>query len=469
MVILFTVIGLLLRLVGANQSFWLDEGASIEIARTGLASFMTKMATDFHPPLFYLLLKLWLPLAGHTEWLIRLPFILLSAATVPALYLLLRQIFIEKNQMAPRIGLIFLAISPFHIYYSQELRMYSLNTLLTVLSWYFLILTQKRDRTKYYLLFTLANALNLYTFYGAFFNLAAQIIYILVTKKKILYLFSSLALSILCFLPWIPTLLKQLEVGGYLKTALPGWQILSGSLTLKALVLIPLKLYFGRISFSPKIIYYALSGITSLVYLLLGFWGAREKKSLGLVLWALTPLVIAILISLKTPVLGYWRFLFILPSLIALSAVGLSRFSLSVGGVTFWLLVILTLIPLPIYYLGKENQREDWRGFSNFINKPQTLVVLNYPYIFAPLKFYSPNADFFFTQSSLGHARSDLGSALSVPASGKTRIILMDYLSDLTDPQRSAQKQIEEMGFHQAQVTSFNNLGFVYVYTQPEL
>ena len=67
MVIIMTIVGFFLRLILANQSFWLDEGASIEIASTPLINFVAKMAGDFHPPLFYLLLKSWLPIAGHSE------------------------------------------------------------------------------------------------------------------------------------------------------------------------------------------------------------------------------------------------------------------------------------------------------------------------------------------------------------------------------------------------------------------
>ena len=71
-IILFLT-SLIVRLVSANQSFWLDEGVSISFARLPLGSLFTSIANDFHPPLYYLLLHFWLPIAGRAEWLIRLP------------------------------------------------------------------------------------------------------------------------------------------------------------------------------------------------------------------------------------------------------------------------------------------------------------------------------------------------------------------------------------------------------------
>jgi len=469
MVYAMTVIGFLLRLVGANQSFWLDEGASIEIALTPLVSFVEKMATDFHPPLFYLLLKLWLPFAGKSELLIRLPFILLATASIPALYFLIKETTQVKNQLAQRVGLILLAISPFHIYYSQELRMYSLSTLLTVLSWLYLIRYQKRSGGRNIFLFGLFGVLNLYTFYGAFFNLVAQAIYIVCRKNKVLILLSALAVTVFMFLPWIPILREQLAAGGYLKTALPGWQSLSGTLTLKSLLLIPLKLIFGRVSFSPKMIYFAMAGFTSLIYLMIAVIGSQDKKSRPFTLWLFVPLIIASVISFKTPVLGYWRFLFILPALISLVSIGFSRLSLPIRGVVFWTTVVITLIPTVIYWTVSSNQREDWRGLSKFTDQQNSLVIVNFPYTFAPLKFYSSNSSYFFTQQSLGQAKSDLIPELSVSAKGKTKIYLLDYLSDLTDPQRSVRRMMENSGYITVTTKSFNNLGTVTEFSHPGL
>src|SRR3989339_15037 len=455
-----TILGFFLRLIGAGQSFWLDEGASIEIASTPLSNLLAKMTTDFHPPLFYLLLKSWLPLAGKSEWLIRMPFIILASLTIPALFFFLKEALGNRKQTIATLAALFLAISPFHIYYSQELRMYALNALLTTLSWLALLRFQNKGGKKNFLLYIFFSTLNLYTFYGAFFNLAAQGAFLVYKKKKAVSLFLALLISVLLFLPWVRILLRQLETGDVLQS-LPGWSYLSGSLTLKSLLLIPLKLYFGRITFLPKTIYFFLAGLASIFFIALGALGAiREKLSRPLVYWALFPLAFATLLSLKTPILGYWRYLFLLPALLSLSAIGIARFPPLVRKMFIITGLTLSTISIFVYHLVLSNQREDWRGLARFISKPQSLVVMNFPTVFAPLKFYAPDQDYFLTQDSLGHVRPDLIGAFQTASIGKIRVYHIDYLSDITDPSRSVLSSLSD-DYWKVKETNFNNLGTV--------
>lgn len=462
MLVPIMLLGFLLRLIGADQSFWLDEGASIEIAKTPLVHFWAKMATDFHPPLFYLLLKSWLPFAGDHEWLIRLPFILIATLSIPALYFLLKELLGSKGRNSTYlIAGFLLAISPFHVYYSQELRMYSLNTLLTILSWLCLLRLARRDTGRNWFFYIATTVLNIYTFYGAFFNLAAQVVYLFLKKKFTLRIVSAVTVSLLLFLPWLPVLSHQLAVGGYLKNSLPGWQFLSGTLTLKSLALIPLKLIAGRITFSPKVLYYLLAGALCFLYLLLAFLGSLNKRSKLLLAWIGMPLFIATLLSLKTPVLGYWRYLFILPPTLSLTAIGLGRLRRSRIPVLV-IIGLLTFIPLLIYYLNPNTQREDWRSLSHYIDKPDSVTVIEFPDAFAPLKFYLPGGSYMAAEDTLGHVRSDLTT--SIASSGAKTVFLLDYLANITDPQRQVSTDIKNAGYRSISQKSFINLGTVTEY-----
>ena len=55
------LLALIVRLIGINQSFWLDEAIGAIAARDyGYVEIVTKFITaDNHPPGYYLLLKLW--------------------------------------------------------------------------------------------------------------------------------------------------------------------------------------------------------------------------------------------------------------------------------------------------------------------------------------------------------------------------------------------------------------------------
>ncbi|MGD9148398.1 MAG: glycosyltransferase family 39 protein, partial [Anaerolineae bacterium] len=124
-----------LRLVRLSfQPLWWDEGWSLFFATIDPGSMLERTAVDIHPPLYYLLLNLWLKLCGTSAGSARLLSVFLGTATVPLLYAM------GRRMLGPRSGLaaaFLLAISPLHIYYSQEVRMYVLVTLLGLAATYF--------------------------------------------------------------------------------------------------------------------------------------------------------------------------------------------------------------------------------------------------------------------------------------------------------------------------------------------
>jgi hypothetical protein len=78
---------------------------------------------DQHPPLYYVLLHYWIGLNGNSPYDVRLLSVLLSAGTIPVIYL------IGKRLSGATMGLAaaaILAFTPFHIHYAQETRMYTL-------------------------------------------------------------------------------------------------------------------------------------------------------------------------------------------------------------------------------------------------------------------------------------------------------------------------------------------------------
>ena len=77
---------------------------------------------DQHPPLYYLLLHYWIALSGDSPYYARLLSVLFGTATIPIIYL------IGKRMSGAVVGLVaavFLALSPFNIYFAQETRMYT--------------------------------------------------------------------------------------------------------------------------------------------------------------------------------------------------------------------------------------------------------------------------------------------------------------------------------------------------------
>ena len=59
-VVLAGVLATLIALaIGVQQSVWFDEAYSVRVAQQPLGDLLSLTAVDTHPPLYYMILKLW--------------------------------------------------------------------------------------------------------------------------------------------------------------------------------------------------------------------------------------------------------------------------------------------------------------------------------------------------------------------------------------------------------------------------
>lgn len=164
-----------------------------------------------HPPLYYGLLHFWFHSIGSSVLLARLLPALLSLLAFPCTYWLCQELFVETGIFASKlptwltIGLI--AVSPFHLLYSQESRQYSLWTLTTLLSTAaFLWAIRLKTRISWGI-YTLTLVINLYTFLLAGLVAIAHGLYVMLIygfrHRKILKgYFVASVLGFMVFLPW---------------------------------------------------------------------------------------------------------------------------------------------------------------------------------------------------------------------------------------------------------------------------
>jgi len=163
------------------QPLWWDEGWSLYFAANDLGSILELTAVDIHPPLYYLLLKIWTTIFGSSAFSVRFLSVLAGTATVPVLYTTGRRLVGER---AGLLAAFLLAISPFHVYYSQEVRMYVLVTLLGLAAFYFALQWKvgsgENGRLGIGLGYVLTATAALYTQYYAIFLLLALNITVLI-------------------------------------------------------------------------------------------------------------------------------------------------------------------------------------------------------------------------------------------------------------------------------------------------
>ncbi|MCD6289621.1 MAG: glycosyltransferase family 39 protein, partial [Anaerolineae bacterium] len=118
--------GFALRLyqLGA-QSLWYDETVSAFLASESPARLIAHTARDIHPPLYYLLLHLWSLAAGDSEFALAFFSVFWGTLLIPITYRLARLLADEATGL---LAAFLVAISPFNVWYSQEVRMYTMGS-----------------------------------------------------------------------------------------------------------------------------------------------------------------------------------------------------------------------------------------------------------------------------------------------------------------------------------------------------
>jgi len=126
-----------------SKGLWLDESFSAWLGWQPVGEMLAwLLRIDQHPPLYYTLLHFWM-LLGDNAAHVRTLSALLGTLTIPVLYLLGRRLADDKVGL---LAALILAVSPFHVRFAQETRMYTLLTLNVSLALYALarLLTDPR-------------------------------------------------------------------------------------------------------------------------------------------------------------------------------------------------------------------------------------------------------------------------------------------------------------------------------------
>ncbi len=108
------------------ESLWYDETVSAYLAGQPIPDLIAHTARDIHPPAYYILLHAWRSLADPSigrgfEFLLAFPSLWFGVLSLSLLVPLARMLVGEQGA-APALWLA--AISPFLVWYSQEVRMY---------------------------------------------------------------------------------------------------------------------------------------------------------------------------------------------------------------------------------------------------------------------------------------------------------------------------------------------------------
>ncbi len=202
-------VGLRLYRLG-YQSLWYDELFSVLVAKRPFSDMLSRLVnSDVHPPLYYIFLHVALRI-GHSDFVARLVSFLFASLSLPLFYLCVCRWLDEKVALVAT-GL--LAISPFHVLFAQEARMYALLGFWVLGMVWFFGRAWENGRFRDWLLFTLCAVLALYTHNLAFLYLLAIDVYALLTGLRQRWRPLALAhlAAFLCLLPWVWVWVGQAE------------------------------------------------------------------------------------------------------------------------------------------------------------------------------------------------------------------------------------------------------------------
>ncbi|HUS59889.1 MAG TPA: glycosyltransferase family 39 protein [Nevskiaceae bacterium] len=449
MIIGILILGLILRLVNFNQSLWLDEAVQAITSQGSFAGIFTELQGDFHPPLYHLLTWLWVHLFGSSEVVLRLPSVLFGIATVFVVY----KLMVHINRQSAIIVALLMSTAPFHIYYSQEARMYAMTTFFAALSMYFfvrLISCQKKNNTRPLKIgYVLATVLLLYSDYFGLFVLLAQAI----AAPFLILQF----LCLLFFLPWLPMFLTQIQVGRQAIQALPEWGKLVNVNFTKALPLTFIKFSIGRITIFNKKLYAVIAGVLFLAYGVIiarGFFQKRkltiDKRQLTILLWLVVPILSAWLISIFIPNYQPFRLLLVLPAFYLLLSLGITRFSNSgLRQILIFFILAVNLISLAVFYTNPYFHREDWRGVVSYIEKQEianSVALLPSLSSHWPYTYYAKNK----IPLAMGTSSQNLVD--------RNKIFYICYLVPLFDPDEKISFWLTDNNFVKIKEVNFNQI-----------
>ena len=402
------ILGTILRFYNLDyRGLWNDEYVSIQYWTGTPIEVIRKVATqDIHPPFWFLVVNFF-SVFGDSDFVFRLPSAIFGSATLLLVFLAGRSLFSIKTGV---FATLFLALSAFHIFHSQEARMYALYGFLSTFSIWLFWLATRSGKLRLWLLYGIITLLNLYTHYFSFLLLAAQWSFLFVlaiwtfARKKLMRLpnryptllrnvspvavASGMILIAIGYGPWLPSLFDDILI--YSNRAGVGGSLVSNVLATPAnwdFLSVVLR-YFSGFEWPPGLLFLVLIGIGALDSIL-------SRKSVPL-LYLLCILSIPLLLHLFSDVRPHPRYLiFCLPAFYILVARGIEglRQTVQNGVVRLWgvskrlrqfsssanallSMSTITIVLIGISYTSLEQLRHyyeydmlgSWREIGDFLN-----------------------------------------------------------------------------------------------------
>jgi mannosyltransferase len=230
MILLIITIVVLSFTVFSKESLRLDEAQSLWQTSHSALGMIQIVAQDVHVPLYHMMLHFWQVFFGNSVATARVLSLIFFVLSIPSMYMLGSYVY---NRNVALFASVLMTISPFLNWYGNEIRMYSLFILLTILNMYFftrIFLRPKviknelveetalktsantdvteTGRGSIWIGYTVTALLGMFTHYFFAFNIIAQVFFFITHRrifpKQALRSFAIVAIFLgIIYAPWI--------------------------------------------------------------------------------------------------------------------------------------------------------------------------------------------------------------------------------------------------------------------------
>ncbi len=344
------------------------------------------VASDMHPPFFYMVSYYWTRIFGESLYAIRSLSIIFNLISIVMLYMLVQP---KLGNGTALISSGVLACSPMFVHYSQMARNYSLMVLLVIVSFYLLDRLLRRFTWPLIFSYSLTIYLAILTHYYSIFFVLAQIFLVLnheLKNNKLLWRWVFVYLIVAtCYIPWLPALYIQFVMRN------PTEQSMLAPFSFKTVLD-----QFYALGFWPSLtelyipkvttMFLKICNVIILLYLITyGLVKSRIKGSEDLtmfIIWGVVPILLGSIVALAKPLYSVKSLLPVLPAFSVLVTSGIMHISNSyhLRSLIISFLGTIMIVSQFIWptYPGIEST-EDTRGaveqLSSHIRELDTIVV----------------------------------------------------------------------------------------------
>lgn len=339
-----------------GESLWRDEVDSIRFAFASFDELLRNLSRHgFNGPLYELLVRAWLTLAGVNDFALRYLSLIFGVLQVALIYNFSRRLF---GSLAALIAALTATLAPVLIWYSGEGKMYTLQPTLLLLALYAMhraislpasralpngrMRNLGRRMNGWWIVFVAAVSLAFYVHLLSPLFLAVALIFLLLWWRRTrLHWIGAVISFALCTIPYVPMAAWQLPT--FIQGLATGHEFLQLDLMLSSL-LINWSVGLSASRMQGVSDAFVISAVVFFVVIdCLGLWATAStwtpkgvpdikhadstilfRSAIGVFVWLLLPVLLVYVISLRAPVFQPRYLLWSAPALYILIGIGIS-------------------------------------------------------------------------------------------------------------------------------------------------